>query len=158
MKLINLLYYFFFIVCNIIGCAHLLFQLLIVTICKHLSKTISINFRGLIFSWVFTRLRFLNLFAIRSILKPSLSPKLKTGYIVMKTSFKTRILRMGLGSFVDINIFVMKHFYSVSSYSPFFSNLLNQNLQNVKTPTRKLESFFQRYYFKFRALAIVGVF
>ena len=64
---------------------------------------------------------------------------------------------MGLGSFVDINIFVMKHFYSVSSYSPFFSNLLNQNLQNVKTPTRKLESFFQRYYFKFRALAIVGI-
>jgi len=28
----------------------------------------------------------------------------------MKTSFKTRVLRMGLGSFVDINIFVMKYY------------------------------------------------
>ena len=34
-KLINLLYYFFLIGCNIIGCAHLIFQLLIVTICEH---------------------------------------------------------------------------------------------------------------------------
>ena len=32
-------------------------------------------------------------------------------------------------------------FYLVSSYSPFLSNLLNQNLQNVKTQKSKLGSF-----------------
>ena len=32
------------------------------------------------------------------------------------------------------------------------SNLLNQNLQNVKTPKSKLGSFVQRYPFKFPAL------
>ena len=30
--------------------------------------------------------------------------------IVMKTSFGTRVSRMGLGSFEDINIFVMKYY------------------------------------------------
>jgi len=30
----------------------------------------------------------------------------------MKTSFKTQVLRMGLGSFVDINIFVVKYFFN----------------------------------------------
>ena len=41
--------------------------------------------------------------------------------IVMKTTFETRVLRMGLGSFVNINIFVMKYyFFSVCLYSPFF--------------------------------------
>ena len=30
--------------------------------------------------------------------------------IVMKTSFGTRVSRMGLGSCVDINIFVMKYY------------------------------------------------
>jgi len=60
---------------------------------------------------------------------------------------------MGLGSFVDINIFFYEIlFYLVSIYSPFLSNLLNQNLQNVKTPKRKLWSFVQRYSFKFRTL------
>ena len=29
----------------------------------------------------------------------------------MKTSFKTRVLRMGLSSFVDIDIFVMKYLF-----------------------------------------------
>ena len=44
--------------------------------------------------------------------------------IFMKTRFKTRVSRMGLDSFVNINIFVMKyHFFSVCLYSPFFSNL-----------------------------------
>ena len=43
-------------------------------------------------------------------------------------------------------------FYLVSSYSQFLSNLLNQNLQNVKTPKRKPGSFVQRYSFKFQAL------
>ena len=41
--------------------------------------------------------------------------------IVMKTSFETRVLRMGLGSFVDINIFVVKYYLIlVSLNSPFF--------------------------------------
>ena len=31
--------------------------------------------------------------------------------IVMKTSFKTQVLRMGLSSFVDIDIFVMKYLF-----------------------------------------------
>ena len=64
--------------------------------------------------------------------------------IGMKTSCKPRVSRMGLGSFVNINIFVMKYYFIVSSYSQFFANLLSQNLQNVKTP--------KRYSFKFRAL------
>ena len=29
----------------------------------------------------------------------------------MKTSFETRVSRMGLDSFVDINIFVMKYYF-----------------------------------------------
>ena len=41
--------------------------------------------------------------------------------IVMKTSFETRVLRMGLGSFVDINIFVVKYYLIlVSLNSTFF--------------------------------------
>ena len=32
--------------------------------------------------------------------------------IVMKTSFETRVSRMGSGSFVDINIFVMKYYFN----------------------------------------------
>ena len=48
--------------------------------------------------------------------------------IIMKTSFKPRVSRMGLGSFRNINIFEIKYFFSVCLYSPFFSNLLNQNL------------------------------
>ena len=57
--------------------------------------------------------------------------------IVMKTSFETLVSQMGLGSFVDINIFCYEILFylvssssSSSSYSPFLSNLLNQNLQN----------------------------
>ena len=31
--------------------------------------------------------------------------------IVLKTSFKTRVSRMGLGSFANINIIVMKYYF-----------------------------------------------
>ena len=76
---------------------------------------------------------------------------LKQG-IVMKTSFETRVSRMGLGSFVDINIFVMKYFFLLSFFTfSIFVKSLKSNLQNVKTPKRKLGSFVQRYSFKFRA-------
>ena len=53
--------------------------------------------------------------------------------IIMKTSFKTRGLRM-VRQFCGCQYFNYEIF--VSSYSPFFSNLSNQNLQNVKTPKR----------------------
>ena len=70
----------------------------------------------------------------------------------MKTRFKTRVLRMGLGSFVDINILVIKYLFLHILH--FFSNLSNQNLQNVKTPKRILKGFVERYSFKFRALGV----
>jgi len=70
----------------------------------------------------------------------------------MKTSFGTRVSRMGLGSFVDINIFVMKYYFILFLHIlHFFLNLLNQNLNKRKDPKRKLVSFVQRYSFKFRA-------
>ena len=37
--------------------------------------------------------------------------------IVMKTRFKTRVLRMGLGSFVDINIFVYEIFFEYLNFA-----------------------------------------
>ena len=79
---------------------------------------------------------------------------LKQGNI-LKTSFKTWVSRMGLGRVVNINIFVMKYYFIQFVYIlNFFSNLLNQNLQSVKTPKRKLGSFVQRYSFKFRAQTV----
>ena len=52
--------------------------------------------------------------------------------IVIKTSFKT--------GFCGYQYFCYEiSFYLVYSYSSFVSNLLNQNLQNVKTPKRKLK-------------------
>ena len=57
------------------------------------------------------------------------SPKLKTVQsTVMKTSFRTRVSRMGLDSFVEIDFCYEILSYLVSLYSPIFSNLLNQNL------------------------------
>ena len=73
----------------------------------------------------------------------------------MKTSFEITVSQMVLGSFVDINIFCCEiSFYLFSSYSQFLLNLLNQNLQNVKTPKRKLRRFVQQYSFKFQTQAI----
>ena len=34
----------------------------------------------------------------------------------MKTSFETRVSRMGLFSFVDINIFIMKYYFILFSF------------------------------------------
>ena len=48
--------------------------------------------------------------------------------IVMKTSFKTRVSRMGLGSYVIINIFVMKYYIFQFVYILHFFKSLNQNL------------------------------
>ena len=60
---------------------------------------------------------------------------------------------MDFGSFVDINIFVMKYYeilcYIVSAYSPFFSNLLNKNLKvsfNDTLLNFGLKGLFTFYY------------
>ena len=72
--------------------------------------------------------------------------------IVMKTSYKNPGFANGVRQFCGYQYFCYEIlFYLVSSYSPILSNLLNQNLQNIKTSKRKLESFVQRYSFKFRA-------
>ena len=45
--------------------------------------------------------------------------------IVLETSFGTLVSRMGLGSFVDINIFVMKYYFIPFLHIFHFLNLLN---------------------------------
>ena len=68
----------------------------------------------------------------------------------MKTSCETRVSRMGLGSFVDINIFVMKYcFFSFVTFSIFFESLKSKSTQMLKPPKRKLGSFVQRYCLNF---------
>ena len=67
----------------------------------------------------------------------------------MKTSFKTGVLRMGIGSFVDINILVMKylflhilHFFRISQIKIY---------KMLRPKKRILKGFAERYSFKFRA-------
>ena len=80
---------------------------------------------------------------------PALSPKLG---IVMKTSFKTRVLRMGLGSFVNINIFVIKIIlFSLFTFSILFEFVKSKSTQMLRPQKRKFRSYVQRYSFKFRA-------
>ena len=67
--------------------------------------------------------------------------------IVMKTSFKTRVSRMGLGICVIINIFVMTYYFFSFSYSPFFSNLLNQNLHKCEDPKKETREFRSTKHF-----------
>ena len=47
----------------------------------------------------------------------------------MKTSFETRVLWMGLGSFVDINIFVMKYYL----FSFFIFSIILESLKSKST-------------------------
>ena len=57
---------------------------------------------------------------------------------------------MGLGSFVNINIFVTKNYFIHFVYIFFLSNLLNQN---VKAPKKKtIGSFVQRYLISAQAV------
>jgi len=42
---------------------------------------------------------------------PPRAQNLRQGIDVMKTSFKTRVSKMGLGSFMNINIFVIKYYF-----------------------------------------------
>ena len=56
------------------------------------------------------------------------SPELKTRYR-SENQFKTRVSRMELGSFVNIDIFVMKYYFIQFVYIlNLVSNLLIQNL------------------------------
>ena len=51
----------------------------------------------------------------------------------MKTSFETRVSRMGLGSFVDINIIVLKYYLIlVFSYSIFFNSLKSKSTKMLR--------------------------
>jgi len=67
----------------------------------------------------------------------------------MKTSFKARVLRMGLGSFVDINILVMKylflhilHFFRISQIKIY------KNFKKIKTRGAKRSQSFTNYIAK----------
>ena len=51
--------------------------------------------------------------------------------IVMKTTFETRVLRMGLGSFVNIKIFVMKYYFFQFDYILLF-------FESVKSKSRQM--------------------
>ena len=66
--------------------------------------------------------------------------------IIMKTSFKTRVLRLGLGSSVDINILVMKY---------LFLHILHffRIYKMLRPKKRILKGFVERYSFKFLALS-----
>ena len=73
---------------------------------------------------------------------------------IMKTSFKTRVLRMGLGSFVDISIFAMKYYFFQFVYILHFIRICQIKIyRNVKTPKRKLD---QRYSLNFGLLGVSG--
>ena len=51
----------------------------------------------------------------------------------LKTSFKTRVSRMGLDSFVDINIFVMKYYFlSFFILSIFVESLKSKSTQKLR--------------------------
>ena len=51
----------------------------------------------------------------------------------MKTSFKTRVLRMGLRIFVNISIFVMKYYFFQFVYIlHFFESLKSKSTQNLR--------------------------
>ena len=59
----------------------------------------------------------------------------------MKTSFETRVSRMGLSSFVDINIFVMKYFlFSFFIFSIFVESLESKSKKMVRPQKGKFRS------------------
>ena len=63
--------------------------------------------------------------------------------IVLKTSFKTRVSRMGLGSFVNVNIFVIKYnLFQFVYLLHFFKSHKSKSTQmlNPKKETREFHS------------------
>ena len=86
----------------------------------NLYPTLSRLFLNYFLNWYSLRVLFARMSTLYNIATYYRAQNLRQG-IVMKTSFETRVSRMGLGSFVDINIFVMKYYLIlVFSYSPFF--------------------------------------
>ena len=71
--------------------------------------------------------------------------------IVMKTSFEIRVSRMGAGSFVDINIFVMKYYVTLFSFFIFsvFFESHKKIYTNFEIPKRKLEGFINDTHLNF---------
>ena len=68
--------------------------------------------------------------------------------IVMKTSFETQVSRLGvIGSFVDINIFVMKYYFILFHHILLFLNLLNQNLHKCSDPKKETREFCSKILF-----------
>ena len=74
--------------------------------------------------------------------------------IVLKTSFKAWVSQMGLGSFVNINIFVMKYYFFQFVYILIFFKSLKSKSTQMLTPQKKIGSVVQQYSFKFRALRL----
>ena len=51
----------------------------------------------------------------------------------MKSSFKARVLRMGLGSFMDINILVIKYFsFGFFTFFIFIESLKSKSTQMLR--------------------------
>ena len=56
--------------------------------------------------------------------------------IVMKTSFETRVSQMGLPSFVDIDIFVLKYYF-ILFYDVHKENMFRTNLEDGREAPSK---------------------
>ena len=54
----------------------------------------------------------------------------------MKTSFETRVSRMGLGSFVDINIFVVKYYFIKFLHILHFLKFLKSKSTQLPSPQK----------------------
>jgi len=54
----------------------------------------------------------------------------------MKTSFETRVSRMGLGSFVDINIFVVKYYFIKFLHILHFLKFLKSKSTQLPRPQK----------------------
>ena len=65
----------------------------------------------------------------------TLSPKLKTGYR-NENQFRTRVSRMSLSSFVDINIFVLKYYVFQFLYILHFVESLKSKSSQMLTPQK----------------------
>ena len=77
--------------------------------------------------------------------------------IIMKTSFETRVSVMGLGSFVDINIFVKNIILFGFFILSFFSNLSNQNCTNVRPQKGNLGDSFNNTLLNFGLCSMARV-
>ena len=71
----------------------------------------------------------------------------------MKTSFKPRVLRMGLGGFVDINILVIKYFsFGFFTFFIFVESLKSKSTQMLRPQEGNSGVSFNDTLYKSRAL------